>query len=303
MHPAPSIIVFTVMSGLGYGLATWLSLGMLSPLAGATTLAWLASLASISLGLLSSTLHLGNPQRAWRALSQWRSSWLSREAVMAVATFPPLLWVAGRVVVADEPSPIVGPLAALMCVGTVICTAMIYASLRTVRAWHSWLTPACFVLFSLGGGALLALVFAGFGLGRIGLLAAAAVLFLALGGAAKAAWTARMRAPDPDTSPETATGLGPIGRVRLLERPHAMESYLTREMVFRVGRKHADTLRVLAFALSVLVPVLLLLGVALGVAPAFLATLAAISHLVGMLAERWLFFAEARHVVSNYYGA
>src|ERR1700754_1983072 len=91
MHPAPSIIIFTTLSGLGYGLAATLGLGLLDPAAISTRLAYLLALALISGGLLSSTLHLGNPQRAWRALSQWRSSWLSREGVLAVATFLPLL--------------------------------------------------------------------------------------------------------------------------------------------------------------------------------------------------------------------
>ena len=303
MHPAPSIIVFTVLSGLGYGLATWLSLGVLDPRSGATTLAWLAALGLIGAGLLSSTLHLGNPQRAWRAFSQWRSSWLSREGVLAVATFVPLLIVAGTAVLADGHAAVMGVVAALMCVATVVCTSMIYASLRTVRAWHSWLTPTCFVLFSLGGGALAARAFGSLGAGAPALLTLGAVVLLALAAAAKAAWTANMRAPDAETTPETATGLGRIGRVRLLERPHAMDNYLTREMVYRVGRRHADKLRVIAFGLSVALPIACLLLAALGIAPAPLSVLALLSHLVGMLAERWLFFAEARHVVANYYGA
>ncbi len=91
MHPASSIIVFTTFSGLGYGLAAMLGLGLLDPAAAATKFAHLLALALIGAGLMSSTLHLGNPQRAWRALSQWRSSWLSREGVMAIVTFVPLL--------------------------------------------------------------------------------------------------------------------------------------------------------------------------------------------------------------------
>ena len=302
MHPAPSIIVFTVVSGLGYGLAFWLSLGMLHPPATATRIAWVAALGLIAAGLLSSTLHLGNPQRAWRAFSQWRSSWLSREGVLAVLTFLPLLWGAGRSVLAGEGPGIIGILGALMCLATVLCTSMIYASLRTIRAWHSWLTPACFALFSLGGGALLGVLFSVGEAGAPALLAVAALVLLALAGAAKAAWTTNMRRPDTVTTPETATGLGRIGRVRLLERPHAMENYLTTEMVYRVGRKHADTLRVIAFALSVGVPLVCLALVAMAIAPLPLTLLAVVSHIVGMLAERWLFFAEARHVVSNYYG-
>ena len=94
VHPAFSIIVFTTLSGLGYGLAAVLGLGVLDPAAIATKAAYVVALALIGTGLLSSTLHLGNPQRAWRALSQWRSSWLSREGVMAIITFVPLLWSA-----------------------------------------------------------------------------------------------------------------------------------------------------------------------------------------------------------------
>ena len=94
MHPALSIIVFSTLSGLGYGLAAVLGLGLLDPAAIATKIAHLAALALIAAGLLSSTRHLGNPKRAWRALSQWRSSWLSREGVLAVIAFVPLSWSA-----------------------------------------------------------------------------------------------------------------------------------------------------------------------------------------------------------------
>ena len=90
MHPAASIIFFTTASGLGYGLAAVLGRGVLDPAAIATRIAHVLALALIAAGLLSSTLHLRNPQRAWRAFSQWRSSWLSREGVLAVATFVPL---------------------------------------------------------------------------------------------------------------------------------------------------------------------------------------------------------------------
>src|SRR5690606_12681279 len=89
-HPALSIIAFTTASGLGYGLAAVLGLGLLDPAAFSTKIAHVLALALVAGGLLASTLHLRNPQRAWRALSQWRSSWLSREGVMAVATFVPL---------------------------------------------------------------------------------------------------------------------------------------------------------------------------------------------------------------------
>src|SRR5262245_28689496 len=113
MHPAFSIIVFTTLSGLGYGLAAILGLGLLDPAATATKIAYVVAVMLIGAGLLSSTLHLGNPQRAWRALTQWRSSWLSREGVMAIAAFVPLLWSAWATVMQSRYLPVPGLLSVL----------------------------------------------------------------------------------------------------------------------------------------------------------------------------------------------
>src|SRR3954453_13484924 len=124
MHPALSIIVFTTLSGLGYGLAAVLGLGPLDPAALSTKLAHLLALGMIAGGLLSSTLHLGNPQRAWRALTQWRSSWLSREGVMAIATFAPLVCSAIAAWWAGRPLVLVGLAGSVLAMVTVYCTAM-----------------------------------------------------------------------------------------------------------------------------------------------------------------------------------
>lgn len=306
MHPAPSIILFTVCSGLGYGLAVMLGLGLLDPTAPATKLAHVLALALIGGGLLSSTLHLGNPQRAWRAFSQWRSSWLSREGVMAVATFVPLTLSAALALFADRFLLPLGLAGAAMAVATVYCTAMIYASLRTVEAWNTPLTPACYVAFSLAGGALLATLFAALGGGEPRWPGLAALLLLAVAWATKRAWKRRMSGLASASTPETATGLGAIGTVRLLERPHMTENYLTREMGFRVARKHAAKLWRIAVGLGFLVPaaaLAILLAGPPGVAAVAAATLASLAFVAGLLVERWLFFAEARHAVMNYYGS
>lgn len=307
MHPAPSIIIFTTLSGLGYGLAAVLGLGFLDPASVATKLAHLLALALISGGLLSSTLHLGNPQRAWRAFSQWRSSWLSREGVMAVLTFVPLLCSALASIFGDLHITLIGLTGTLLSLVTVYCTAMIYASLRSVQSWNTQLTPLCFVLFSVGGGFSLATFFAISAGGPLRMTAALAVIFLVLAGAAKLAWRNRMNTLRPLSTPETATGLGAIGRVRLFERPHINDNYLTREMGFKVARKHAAKLAVIGLAFGGIVPVLVFLVMALanldpGVPLAVAAGLAVLSHAAGILVERWLFFAEARHAVMNYYG-
>lgn len=306
MHPAPSIIVFTVLSGLGYGLAFVLGLGLLDPAALATKAAHVAALALIAAGLLSSTLHLGNPQRAWRAFSQWRSSWLSREGVASVVTFVPLTIAASASLLAGRTLPAAGLLGSLGAAVTVYCTSMIYASLRSIDAWHTPLTSACYLLFALAGG-LLASSFCALASGgpnTLPWLAAAAILAAWI---VKWAWRARLLEKRLTSTPETATGLGNLGKVRLFERPHMTENYLTNEMGFRIARKHAGKLFAIAFGLGGVLPALLaaLAGLLAGSLPftaSFLMLLALSAYVPGLFIERWLFFAEARHAVMNYYG-
>ncbi len=307
MHPAASIIVFTTLSGLGYGLAIALGLGLLDPEMTATKIAHLLALALIAGGLLSSTLHLGNPQRAWRALSQWRSSWLSREGVMALLAFLPLTASAGLSLLEGRFLPALGLLGIVAALATVYCTSMIYASLRSVQAWHTPITSLCFLLFAAAGGFCASTLFAAAGGGAVMPSALLAIVFLLAAWAVKLFWRNRMNTLRPISTPETATGLGFIGKVRLLERPHINENYLTSEMGFRVARKHAAKLARLSIILGAVVPVILL-SVVLATDPASpswtlaAAFLALLVHMAGMLVERWLFFAEARHAVMNYYG-
>jgi DMSO reductase anchor subunit len=72
-----------------------------------------------------------------------------------------------------------------------------------------------------------------------------------------------------------------------------------KEMIHQVGRKHVRKLRVIAVALAAIAPALVLLALPAG----YLTTLLAMAlHLFGAFVQRWLFFAEAEHVVSHYYG-
>ncbi|PWK69043.1 DmsC/YnfH family molybdoenzyme membrane anchor subunit [Aminobacter sp. AP02] len=304
MHPAPSIILFTTLSGLGYGLAAVLGLGLLDASTLSAKLAHVAALVMIAGGLLSSTLHLGNPQRAWRALSQWRSSWLSREGVMAMATFVPLTISAWFAVIEGRYLPVVGLVGAVMCGATVYCTAMIYASLRSIQAWNTGLTPICYLLFSAAGGLLLSTVVAVISGSSSDLCAVLALVAVIAAWAAKSAWWKRLRTLVPLSTPESATGLGNIGHVRLFERPHMNDNYLTREMGFKIARKHALKLSKMAILLGGVVPVALMLVVILGGSTTAMlaAVLAVLLYACGLVVERWLFFAEARHAVMNYYG-
>lgn len=289
MHPAPSIILFTTLAGLGFGLMGWIGLAP-DPLQGwpGAALALLA-LALACGGLLASLAHLGQPQRFLKAFSQWRSSWLSREAVLSSAALGLfVLLVACDLGFGLRVAPL-GWLVTLLALGTVIATAMIYAQMRTVPRWRSPATPLAFVAAAGAGGAMLA------GRGD-----AAMVLLVAFGLVqAFEAWRGGARFARAGTTMATATGLGALGRLRLLEPPHTGQNYLLREMVHVVGRRHAAKLRLIGAGLAVLAPLAVLL--VLPHHPVVLA-LAAVLHLGGMLAWRWLFFAEAEHVVGLYYG-
>jgi DMSO reductase anchor subunit len=304
MNPAYSVILFTTASGAGYGLLFLLGLvgiahGGASSQAFALTAAAVA-FALITLGLLSSTFHLGHPERAWRAFSQWRSSWLSREGILAVATYPvALLFVlcwSGLVACPLAIMPL-GAATAAMCVATVYCTAMIYRSLGTIRQWNNGWTVPVYLLFALATGAcllmLLTVVFRNVPAVLAGLTCVALIALML----AKVAYWRSIDSAPRDRTPGKATGLG--DRVRQWEVPHTATNFIQKEMGFVVARKHARRLRG--------VTLLLLAVAAFAAAASFvvwapLAIFVALAALAAAAVERWLFFAEAEHVAMLYYG-
>jgi DMSO reductase anchor subunit len=288
MHPAPSIIAFTTFSGLGLGLLFWLGIDPTAPTGWVGFVFFLIGFALAGGGLLSSTFHLGRPERALKAFSQWRSSWLSREAWAACAALGVMGIYAALLVFLGVQIALLGWLGAALCLVTVYTTSMIYAQLRTVPRWHHWSTSVLFVLYALGGGALLS-----------GRTEVALVLIVVTAVAQIGWWMAGDRRLQASGSTiASATGLGFIGKVRAFEPPHTGSNYLMREMVHVVGRKHAQKLRLIALGLMVLLPVGLLL---LPFAHVF-ALIAVLAYIAGVLVARWLFFAEAEHVVGLYYG-
>lgn len=310
VHPAYSVILFTTSSGAGYGLLFLTALGHAAGLLPGGFMVLLTALTLalglITAGLLASTLHLGHPERAIGAFSQWRTSWLSREGLAAVATYGPagLLWLASAFGIDNAWTQILALLAALGAAATVYATGMIYASLRTIRQWHHPLVPFVYLALAAASGALLlCLILALFGLGS------AFAAIAALGGVALAAilkgayWRAVDRDPGAYTA-EMATGLGHIGRVRVLDPPHTRPNYVMREMGYAIGRKHRQKLRRIAVVALFAVPfVLVLLALLLGAGAGLFYVYAVLSAALGLLVERWLFFAEADHVAMLYYGA
>jgi len=288
MHPAPSIIVFTTFSGLGFGLLFWLGIGMPGSTGLVAFVFFAIAYALAGGGLIASAFHLGHPERGLLAFTQWRSSWLSREAICAVAALVVMgFYALGRVFFAADWVAL-GWLGAALSLATVFTTSMIYTQMKTVPRWCSPLTPALFVALALGGGALLA--------GQV----TWALMLITLAAALQLGWwwQGDQAFGRSGTTMASATGLGQIGTVRAFEPPHTGPNYLLREMVHMVGRKHAQKLRIIAFALGYALPIAFLL------APFshMLGALAVLSHMAGILTSRWLFFAQAEHVVGLYYG-
>lgn len=305
MHPAFSVLVFTVMSGAGYGLMTLLVLGHingLSQLQDSNVLlsAGILSLVMITVGLLSSTLHLANPKNAWRSFSRFRTSWLSREAVFAVLFYPAALtYLAAVWFNGSEVSSIVllsGSLAAALAMVTLFCTSMIYASLKTIRQWNSSLTPVNYIALGLmSGSLLLAAVQAAISGNLSSVLNQLALGLVVLGAVVKLIYLFWIGKPAGSTI-NTATGFTQAS-VRLLDQGHTSNGFLNNEFGYTVEANKLVRLRILMVAIAFVVPFLLLLTTS-----SVLVVAAALLAVAGLLVERWLFFAEARHVVRLFHG-
>lgn len=290
MHPAPSVIVFTTLSGLGFGLLVFLGIGQPAVTGWGAFWFFLIAYALAVGGLAASTFHLGHPERALLAFTQWRTSWLSREGWAAVAALVVMGVYAFAAVFFGTRIMVLGWIGAGLSLATVGTTAMIYTQLKSVPRWNQVLTPLHVVSLSLAGGALMA--------GQITETAVLMILALML---QLGHWqVGDKRFAEAGHTIASATGLGRPGRIRAFEPPHTGSNYLLKEMVHVVGRKHSLKLRAIALGLGYVVPITLIV---LPGAGHLLGGLAVLSHVAGILASRWLFFAEAEHVVGLYYGA
>jgi DMSO reductase anchor subunit len=309
VRPAWSVILLTTLLGAGQGLFLALfALDAWDAARGQASLApWFVAAAVFGTlgltgaGLAASFFHLGHPERAWRSAAKWRTSWLSREVIvlplfMALAALYGLLHWMGRL----QGALPVGALAAAACLALYVCTAMIYACLKFLQEWHSPLTVANFMLLGSASGLTLAAALAAWlqpGLAR-GYVAAALIVG-ALGYLGRLAALARNARLRPKSTLATAIGVK-HPRIAQIAQGAMGGSFNTRE--FFHGRPR-EVVRAARWALLVLVypaPALLMLA-----APQSAPVLGAafLAQYAGLLAERWYFFAEARHPQNLYYQA
>jgi DMSO reductase anchor subunit len=317
LKPAFSIVFFTVSSGAGLGLLALITLAdLFAPGTLTAQIEWrgaLLGLVLVALGLASSVLHLANPKNAWRSFTRFRTSWLSREAVFAAALFPIAAVYIGFVArhAGGGWHGFFALVIFLLAWAVLFSTAMIYASLKPIRQWRTPWTPVNYLLLGHWSGALLlAATVSAYGTPARSLL----VLTLGIGLAALIAklaywYSISERAASAKNAPtlERAIGVeqgvhGPgmtVARARLLDVGHSHGTFLTEEFGFVLARRYATLLRGAALALGFGLPLIWLLT---GPARWQVGLAAAACGIIGLLAERWLFFAEARHTVRLYHG-
>ena len=305
MHPAFSVLIFTVTSGAGYGLLAWLGAGQLLGFTQTLTvnqqiIIGLMAMVLVSIGLVSSTMHLTNPKNAWRSFSRFRTSWLSREAVFAILLYPVAGLYAAAIFWQWPGVNILAGLSMILALVTLFTTSMIYASLKTIRQWNTPMVPALFMAYALiSGGLLFLAVDAFFGTLKPQLQAVVmglVVITLAL----KLVYFFWQGKPQGATI-QTATGFSQAS-VRLLDAGHSAPTFLNREFGYQVAADQLLRLRIIMTLVTFIVPLALVYCVFGGLVRAELLGLAWLIMMAGLLLERWLFFAEARHVVRLYQG-
>ncbi len=319
MRPAFSVLFLTTLAGAGQGLFLALFTQQLYALLGQLPMqdesfyGYGAALALVFLGggLLGSFFHLGHPERAWRAASQWRTSWLSREVIVLPA-FMGVVFLYGvahlihwKPVLVTLPNGlaldatvVLGFAGTLLAFALYVCTAMIYACLRMMREWHSPLTVANYILLGSASGFLLAAAYAAFvAPSQARFFALWALIITALGLVSRGAslWrNARLR---PVTTLQSATG---IKHPRIAQKSQGAMggSYNTHEFFHGKSAAFIRAIKPSFLVLAFGVPLL-----ALGMAPAVAAVLVPVFAVqyFGLLAERWYFFAEVNHPQNIYY--
>ena len=322
MHPAFSVIFLTTLLGAGQGLFMALYTGQLYSLAnllapqdsvGFYALGSALALVLMVLGLVASFFHLGRPERAWRAATRWRTSWLSREVIVlpvfmglvflyAVVHYfgwtQPWFVVKGQLPV--DASLTIGALGVIAAIVLFVSTAMIYASVKFLQEWHSSLTVANFILFGLASGFMLAAAFSAWvGADLVGFYGTWAVIFTLMAAVSRGASLYRNANIKHKSTLQTAIGVRHT-KIRQRSMGFMGGSFNTRE--FFHGKSEATVRAVrLFFLVTVFVVPLALLGAANVTESVFLPVLAFAIQYLGLIAERWYFFAEAKHPQNLYY--
>jgi len=292
-----------VVAGAAQGLVVLLAFATLLGIpmgAGFLAAALLVAAAMLLVALGASFLHLGRPERAWRAVAMWRTSWLSREVIVLPAFIGSIAawWLALRV---GQASPLWPLLAILLAALLWYCTAMIYACIRFIQEWAHPLTLVNYTLIGLASGVVLACALAALGAQDALLRVAgpAALVLTVAAGLTRGLALRRNATLKLASTLQSATGIR-SPHLRQKSMGFTGGAFNTRE--FFHGRSAAVLANIrLIFVLLAFVGPALLVAAALAGAPPAVWLLAAIVQAPGLVAERWFFFAQARHPQNLYY--
>ncbi|CUW41749.1 Anaerobic DMSO reductase anchor subunit [Magnetospirillum sp. XM-1] len=311
MKPAFSVIFLTTLIGAAQGLLIALTIGQIyagGESGGFYALGGAVALALLCLGLVASVFHLANPQRGWRAATRWRTSWLSREvilipvvaglaflyAVVNAFGWAPVLARLGNGAALDLPL-VLGLLATLASLALFVCTGMIYACVRFIRQWASGWTVVNYLLMGLASGFTLAAAYAQLGGNALAGFMGASALWLTLLALAARAFQLWLNATaEPLSTMKSAIGIH-HSQIRQVTQGFMGSSFNTIEFAAPGGAETVKGVSVFFLAAAFVVPAALLL--------AGQPVLAFLCQYVGLLAERWAFFAAGTHVQSLYYQA
>lgn len=309
MRPAFSVIFLTTLIGAAQGLffalyGAELTLLSQTDAAAGRQFLFLGSLVALvltGLGLIASFFHLGRPERAWRSATMWRTSWLSREVIALPLFMLGLLVYGSAQYLGWTQTVLIGAVTALLSLVLFVCTAMIYASVRFLQEWASPLTLLNYLLLGCASGLTLATLLSAL-LGMPDLVppyALAAIGLTLLAAVSRGASLVRNARLKPKSSVQSAIG---IKHPRIVQKAQGFMggSFNTRE--FFHGQS-AALLRSVKWIFLLLVFPLPLLCLALALSSSSTAWLLAAFALqyLGLLAERWYFFAQANHPQNLYY--
>ncbi|MBX2869580.1 MAG: dimethyl sulfoxide reductase anchor subunit [Acidiferrobacterales bacterium] len=307
MNPAFSVIFLTTLIGAGQGLfiATVVGAPYLHQ-SGSGSFPVVASLVVFTLlvaGLIASFFHLGRPERAWRAATKWRTSWLSREVIvlpMAMLVSLVYAWIHWQDMGSQGSTQWIGWIGVAIMVLLFLCTSMIYACIKFLQEWASAVTVINFTLLGITSGLLLASGLA-FLLGEpvaiefllVGMIVTATSMMTKLFAFYR---NSRIKA---HSNIQTAIG---IKHRHITQRSMGMTggSFNTRAFFHHCSEKLMANMRGIVLTLVFIVP-LFLLAISVQLSQPILVWIAFIVQFLGLLAERWLFFAQANHPQNLYY--
>jgi len=322
MHPPFSVIFLTTLIGAGQGLflalfaAQCYTLLEKIPQQSSEFYAYgsIVALVFLTGGLIASFFHLGHPERAWRSATQWRTSWLSRE-VIALPLFMLMVFIYGALhyfdidpaidattaIPAGSLTIIVGVIGVVTCFALFICTGMIYACLKFLQEWHTALTPINYTLFGMASGFTLAAVYAHLQQSSLlGFMALWAIIFTVLALFTRGASLIRNYRLKYKSNLTTAIG---VRHTQIQQKAQGAMggSFNTREFFHGKTAAFFKSIKWVFLVLVFPVPIVLLsLGLANQQALLLFVLAFAIQY-AGLIAERWFFFAQAKHPQNLYY--